>query len=198
MVVFGAIWCGCGRDVRLAGKNIRHVQIGPVTHYGITLDQSATPEQVAHVALRAIREDFFAPSAADREAASEIQFGVAAADVIAARNRSSLSRDEYVHHVVTHWTPTVSHYAGDFEVDAAKAAARFKNRGVSKSAGGDVTECELAVEVSDPSGNPAAKVVMIVWLAKDGGFWRVSHFGFEPKRTLANAKATSSQPVSGS
>jgi hypothetical protein len=164
----------------------------------VTLDQAATPEQVAFVALRAIREDVFSATPAEREGASDVEFDVAAAEVIAGRNRKSLSRDEYVHHVVTHWTPGVSHYAGDFEVEAGKAIARFKNRGTSISSGGDVTECELALEVADPSGDPAAKVVMLVWLANDGGFWRVTHFGFESERALAYAKTPAAQPASGS
>ncbi len=198
VVTSGAVWCGCGRDVRLAGKTVRHVQVGPVSHYGVTLDQAATPEQVAFVALRAIREDYFAGTPAERESASDIQFDVSAADVIAGRNRSSLSRDEAIHHVVTHWAPGISHYAGDFEVTVEKAVARFKNRGTSKSTSGDVTECELALEVADPSGDPAARVVILVWLAKDGGLWRVMHFGFEPKRALTNAKIPAGQPTTGS
>lgn len=193
-----AIWCGCGRDVRLAGKKIRHVQVAAVTHYGVTLDASATPEQVSFVALRAIREDILAKTQGERDAATDVQFDVCAADVIASRNRSSLPRDEYVYHVVTHWAPTVAQYAGDFEVESEKAIARFKNRGAGKSTSDDVAETELALEVADPSGDPAASVVMLVWLSKDGGLWRVTHFGFEPKRTLANAKMPASPTTGGS
>jgi hypothetical protein len=76
--------------------------------------------------------------------------------------------------------------------------ARFKNRGTSKSANGEITECELAMEVADPSGDPGAKAVMLVWLAKDSGLWRVTHVGFEPKRALAIAKAPAAQPTNGS
>lgn len=183
--------------MRLAGTTIRHVQVKSVSHYGITLDPSATPEQVAYVALRAIREDFFAATPAERDAAIDIQFDVAAADVIAGRNRSSLARDEFVHHVVTRWTPSVSHYAGDFEVEAEKALSRFKNRGMSKSSGGDVVECELTMEVADPTGDPSASVVMVAWMAKDGGFWRMVHFGFEPRRSLT-AKSIAVQPAGDS
>ncbi len=190
--------CGCGRDVRLAGTTVRHVQVKPVSHYGVTLDQAATPEQVAFVALRSIREDFFAATPAERSVASDIQFDVAAADVIASRNRSSLMRDEYVHHVVSRWTPAVSHYAGNFEVEAPLALSRFTNRGLSKSSATDAPECELAMEVEDPSGDPAGKVVMLTWLAKDGGFWRVTHFGFEPKRALSSAKTTAARSALGS
>jgi len=194
---FGAAWCGCGRDVRLAGKKIRHVQVKAASHYGLVLDQAATPEQTAFAALRAIREDFFAPTRQAREDALDIQFDVAAADIIAGRNRTSLMRDEYIHHVVSLWTPTVSHYAGDFEIDPEKAIARFKNRGASRSPGGDATECELAMEVADPGGDAAAKAVLLVRLAKDGGFWRVLHFGFEPRRTLASTGGSTAQPPAG-
>lgn len=181
---------GCGRDVRLAGKKVRHVEIKPVTHFGMDLDETASPEQVVYVALRAIREDVFAKSSSEREAAQDIQFDTAAADVIEVRNRGSLARDEFIHHVVTHWTPAVSHYAGDFETDWEKARARMVNRGVTKAASGDISETELAMVVSDRSGDPAASVVMRVWLARDGGMWRVTHLGFEPRRTLGSARST--------
>lgn len=182
-----AISCGlgCDRDVRLAGKRVRQVQVKSASHYGVQLDQTATPEQVAFVALRAIREDFFASDSIGREAALDIQFDVAAADVIAARNRTSLSRDDYIHHVVTHWTPAVAHYAADFETDMAKATARFKNRGVTRSTSGDTQEVELAMEVADPGHQSNARVVLLVHLAQDAGMWRVLHVGFEPKRELA-------------
>lgn len=164
----------------------------------MTLDQTSTPEQVAFVALRAIKEDFFAATPEQRRAATDIQFDVAAADVIASRNRSSLARDEYVHHVVSRWTPAVSHYAADFEMEAPLALSRFTNRGLSKSSGAEAAECELAMEVNDPTGDPAGNVVMLAWLAKDGGLWRVTHFGFEPKRALASSKTTALPSAPGS
>jgi hypothetical protein len=189
-------WCGCGRDVRLAGKKVRHVQAAVVTRYGITLDQSATPEQAAFVALRAIREDALAANPADRDAAIQVQFDVCAPGAIESKNRTSLPEDDYVYHVVTHWTPTVGHYVGGFEVEPEKAIARLKNRG-PKPAADDVAETELAMEVADPAGDPAAGVVMLIWLAQDNGLWRVTHLGFEPKRALAGA-AASHRPVVGS
>jgi len=180
-----ASWCGCGRDAQLAGEKLRHATVGTVTHFGVTLDQRTPAEQVAFVALRAIRDDFLAKTPADRDAALDKQFDVAAADVIAARNRTALSRDEIVHYVVTEWTPTVSHYVNDFETESENAVARMVNHGTTKPAGDDMPECELAVEVADPNGDPNARMVMLIWLAKDNGYWRVLHFGFEPKRTLA-------------
>ena len=186
VVAFGAaIWCGCERDAHLAGQKLRHATIKTVTYYGVTLDQNATPEQVAFVALRAIRDDFLAKTPAEREAALDKQFDVCAADAIASRNRSALSRDELVHYVVSEWAPTVSHYVADIDIEPGKAVARMVNRGAAKPVFDEVPECELALEVADPGGDPMARVVMLIWLARDSGYWRVLHFGFEPKRALA-------------
>ncbi len=182
-----AAWCGCGRDAQLAGENVRHATVRTVSHYGVTLDRNATPEQVAFVALRAIRDDFLADTRADREAAIDKQFDVCAAEVIASRNRTALSRDEMVYHVVTEWTPTVSYYVGDFETEADKAVARLVNHGTTNPVGNGAAECELAMEVADPAGDPNARAVLLIWLAEDGGYWRVMHFGFEQKRSLRSA-----------
>jgi len=172
---------GCSRDVRLSGRNIRSVTVRPVTHYGLTLDQNATPEQVAYVALRAIREDVEAGTdAAKREAALDIQFDVCAANKIQERNKGSTPRDEWIHSVVYHWAPTVSHYAADFETDWEKAKSRlilFPSKASSVSTSS--SEALVAMTVNDPSGNPNASAVLMVLLQKDGGMWRIMHFGFE-------------------
>lgn len=190
MVALAAVWlgCGCGRDVRLAGKKVRHVQVRPVSHFGLNLDEIATPEQVGFVAMRAIRDEMNASSPAAREAALDVQFDMAAVGAMASRNRTSLTRDEYIHHVVTHWTPTVSHYAWDFPVHFEAARSRLVNRGATKATGDGISETELAMVVHDPGGDPAANVVMRIWLAKDSGMWRVTHFGFEPRRTLTTSR----------
>ncbi len=182
---FGVAVClGCSRDVRLAGREIPTVSVRTVTLYGVTLDEHATPEQVAYVALRAIRDDFLASSRAAREDALEKQFDVSAAKLIESRNRTSLSRDEYVYHVVYRWTPTVSHYVHDFATDWEAAKARLIRRDsvTEGSSDEDVRECEVRMEVDDPSGDPNARVVLVVWLAKDSGFWRVLHLGFDRTR----------------
>jgi hypothetical protein len=44
------------------------------------------------------------------------------------------------------------------------------------------------MEVRDPSGDPAAGVVLVAWLAKDSGFWRISHFGFDAGRRTIDGK----------
>jgi hypothetical protein len=194
MMVCGlAAWGGCSRDARLTGHNIRKdVTVGPVTHYGVKLDKEASPEQVAYVALRAIREDFLSSSPEEREAALDKQFDVSAAGVIARKNRTSRNRDEFVYQVVYQWTPTVSHYVHDFETDWKKAKARFVVNGPRPMRGTDanVMECEVLMEVADPTGDPNADVVMVIYLARDKGYWRVIHLGFDPtRRSLAAVEA---------
>jgi hypothetical protein len=189
LVVFPA----CSRDVRLAGKEIPTVTVQPVTHYGITLDDDATPEQVAFVALQAIREDFLAEDEAARHEALDVQFSIAAANEIQARNRTSMSRDEFVYNVVYRWTPTVAYYVDDFPTDWESAEPRLHRRSVtmlsSKAEAEDAEDrCEVAMEVADPGGNPDAEVVLLVWLAKDKGLWRVTHLGFDPRARSIEAR----------
>lgn len=175
---------GCSRDVRLAQRNVRTVKVEAKTIYGVTLDESASPQQVTHVLLRAIREDFQAKTGEEREAALDKQFDICAANVIQSHNRGSMARDEFIHNVVYRWTPTVSHYVNDFETDWDKAKPRLV-RVVKKPAdlaGPDASTCEVAIEVADPDGNPNARVIIVVWLARDAELWRVIHLGFESGR----------------
>jgi hypothetical protein len=182
-----AVWCGCGGDARLAGHKIRSATVRSVTHYGVTLDQQAAPQQVAFVVLRAIRDDVSAKTKEDREAALDKQFDVCAANVLQKRNRTSMPRDEFVHSVVYHWAPTVSHYVGDFETDWSKAAARLVRTKPNTDSKANADETEVYMELADPSGDPKARVVMVIWMVQDGGFWRVTHLGFDStKRSVGN------------
>lgn len=181
------LWCACGGNAQLAGKSLRHPTVKSVSVYGLTLDQSASPEQVAFAVLRAIREDALAADPASREAALDKQFDLCAAEVMASRNRSSVPRDQYLHSVVYHWTPTVAHYAQALETEWEKAVARLVKRAIapSKDAKDANKEAEVLMQLADPSGDPKASVVLVVWMVQDGGFWRVTHLGFDPaRRTL--------------
>lgn len=183
--VFGLTICGgCSRDTRLDDRKVRHATTKSVTHYGMTLGETATPKQVAYVLLRAIRDDFLASTSVEREAALDKLFDICAADVIEAKNPTAISRDEYIHNVVYRWTPTVSHYVNDFETDWERAAERFvvaftPTEGAS---GDDSTMCDVLIELEDPSGDPNAHAVMVIHLVKDGGFWRVLFLGFDATR----------------
>ena len=185
-VYFGG---GCSGDVRMGGGDVRNVEVRPVTHYGMTLDSSATPQQVAYVALRAIGDEVQAKTAADRETAVNVQFDVAAANAIAARNKTKLDNDEFVYSAVYHWTPTVSYYAAGFPQAVEEAESRL----IQRTATDD--EAELAMELADPKSDPNGQVVMLVWLAKDKGLWRVVHFGFDQRRTLQAARPSPVEPA---
>jgi hypothetical protein len=181
---------GCARDVHLAGVEIPHVEVKPVTHYGLSLDEHATPEQVVFAAMRAIREDFEAGFGAEgkakREAALNIQFDLCAADTITATNPTRLVRDEYIYNVVYRWTPTVSHYVGDLPTTWEEAQSRLVRRPISgsKDARVKAEQTEVAMLVNDPDGEPDAAVVLVAWLAKDKGLWRITHFGFDQRRSV--------------
>ena len=175
---------GCSRDANLAGKNVRSVQVQSVTHYGLTLHENAAPLKVAYVALRAIREDFVAKTPEEREVALGIQFDVCAANMIGNRNRTSISRDEFVYNVVYHWTPTVSHYVDQFPTDFQDAESRLIQSTVRLMTGEGARrmECDVRLALVDPDGDPNAGVELIVWLLQDEEFWRVTHVGFDRKK----------------
>lgn len=189
VAVAGVVPAGCNRDVRLAGRDVPHATVKTVSHYGQVLDRDALPEQVAFVALRAIRDDFFADSRGARREALMRQFDVCAADVIQARNRTSVTRDEFIYEVVNHWTPTVSHYAEQFDFDWDTAREKLVRVDAPSVGSTGSQECEVRMELQDPGGDPNAQVVMIVWLAKDGGFWRVVQLGFDNGRRSIGAES---------
>lgn len=182
VLVVGFTLTGCKRDVRLAGRKIRSVSVGAVTHYGVALDKEATPEQVAYVVLRAIRDDFLAKTPEERDAALDVQLELSAAGAIQARNRTGTPKDEFVYNVVYHWTPTVSHYVKDFETDfeAAKARLRVTIPRAVKGADAADEQCHVLMEVKDPSGDPNAQAVMVIRMVREQGYWRVTNLGFEP------------------
>ncbi len=183
-----AVWCGCSGDARLADKKVRSATVRSATHYGVTLDQQATPEQVAFVLLRAIRDDVSAESKQDRETALDVQFDLCAANAIQKKNPTTMPRDEFIHNVVYHWAPTVSHYVSDFDTEWEKASARLVRAKLTTDSKGNPEECEVLMELSDPSGNPNARVVMVIWMARDEGYWRVMHLGFDPtRRSIGNS-----------
>lgn len=197
VATLGMAICSCNRDVRLDDQKVRSVTVKAVSHYGETLDENASPERVAYVALRAIREDALAQTDEEREKALDTEFDVCAADELQRVNGTSRSRDEWVHSVVYHWTPTVDHYAADLPTSWEDAKKRLVNRGVKPIPDhpGGANQCELAMVVADPSGDPRSNVVLLVWLAEDSGFWRVTHFGFDrTTRSLGVGEAASAGP----
>jgi len=189
---------GCQRDTRLAGRKLHGAQVRTVTHYGITLDQQASPQQVAFVALRAIRDDVLAENQAARDAALERQFDVCAGHRILESNVRRLRPEEHLYDVVSHWAPTVAHYARGFETDWDKAQVRLVLRQPPDPGKPESARCAVLMEVTDATGGPTASAVLVVHLAKDDGYWRVTHLGFERgRRTIAAAAAGAAIPAPG-
>ena len=187
-----AFLTGCSPKEGASPSKFRSVTVQPVTHFGQVLDEGATAAQVAYVLLRAIREDALATSKEERKAAIDIQFDLAAVNIIQARNLTGLSREEYVDGVVRHWTPTVSYYAHDLESNWDKAQPRLRKTTSRQSdlGNGLTTECEILMELADPTGDPNAQVLMFIWMAKDHDLWRVIHLGFKNNvRSIADLRA---------
>lgn len=179
------ILVACSRDARLSGHNIReNVTAKPVTLFGQTLDERASPKQVAFAVLMAIREDFLAKDDVAREAALDKEFDLCAPDAITTKSQMVKSRDESIYQVVNHWTPTVSHYVHDFDTDWEKAKQRLIRVTSNPASGSNAAALDTRVEmeVNDPSGEPTARVVLIVYLTQENDLWRATHLGFASNR----------------
>lgn len=181
-------WCGCGRDVRLAGQKLRDVNVRTVTHYGLTLDEQAEPEQVAFVLLRAMRDDALAQSPEDREAALDRQFDVAAGGAITSLTPAGFTAAETLHRVVSHWTPVVGHYAANFDFDWEAAKDRLVRLSIAQTKG-ETQECQVLMELDSPDGDPNARAVLIIGLIQEKGFWRVYRVGFVPNQRAIRLRA---------
>ena len=195
-VAAAAILCGCERDARLADHTLRDPEVKTVTHYGMTLDEKASPEQVAYVLLMALRDDFLAPTDEERQRALDVQFDLCAADTLEAWNTGSLSRSEFIFEVVYHWTPTVSHYVNDFATQWEKAKTRLVATRPKPAKGpqADAMECTVMMELNDPSGDANARVVMLISLVQEKGYWRVRRIGFDPSRRTLKDRSTTPNP----
>ena len=190
------IWSGCDRDARLAGQKLREVTVETVTHYGVALDQEASPEQVAYVLLRAIHDDFLAEDETAREAALDKQFDVCAANELVPESLPDHERREMLYRLVHRWTPAVAHYVHGFETEWEKAQARFTRLGMqpSPNSKGGGMECQILMELEDPGGDPNARVLLAVGMIQDNGYWRVIRLAFAPNRRTLGSRSPA--PVS--
>lgn len=184
--------CGCGRDARLVGKELpTDLAVRSVTHYGLTLDEKATPKEVGFVLMRALREDFEAKDKAARATAMNVLYDVTATNEVIALQPDGQSSAETIYTLVKQWTPTVAHYASQLPTEWEAAKDRFvaTNPQPSKSGREGVMECQVLYQLEDPKGDPNGRVVLYGALVQDKGFWRVRSVGFVPNRRVLATKS---------
>lgn len=123
-------------------KDVPKAEVKPVTAYGITLDESATPQQVTYVLLRSLADDVHAaqahpPRPEDQKKANLITVDVCAPNEIEQRILRALreaakdpgkvtslgkDRDREIYKVVNAWGSIVAYYVDSFDKDPATGA----------------------------------------------------------------------------
>lgn len=128
LALAGLALTGCTRSEPPPPK----AEVKTVEAYGVTLDPSATPQQVVFVLLRSVADDYAAARSKDRQAqrkAQETTFSVAAFATIEREllrtanainpslNKKDLGpdRDDKLFKTVHYWGPIIGHYLASFE-----------------------------------------------------------------------------------
>ncbi len=187
-----ALMTGC-KDPHLAGAQIPQVVVAVVdTSDGVTLDENASPVEVAYAFFRAARADYLAAQAEGKRdeqmEAFNRQIQLAAASRIAAnldrihdRERLAVqhSRDESVFQIVRVWTPIVAYYIDDFAADHDDMVGRMR---MNLTATGDAI---VRLDVSHAMSHATVKVL----LAREPddqdaskSYWRIYQVGFSDPR----------------
>lgn len=165
------------RDPGMAEVDADDGVVRTVTAYGVSLDASADPQDVAYVLLRAIRDDVLAAQRGDnpaREEAEALERSIAAPQRIHQLvkpyfKQSGLPEDVSPAHAVRSatrfWAPIAAHYVAD--LDLTPEAARARMVLVSQSA--DVGAVHIDVE--NPQDH--RRTTLAISVTKEDGHWRV-------------------------
>jgi hypothetical protein len=212
--------------IHLAGCNEVEEKVPPpkvetVTQYGLTLDENATPQQVAYVLLRSLAEDVQAAQAKppQRDAqknANMITWSLAAPDEIEKRlldGRRLLSkkatrpdslgvdRDKQIYAVVNLWAPIVAYYVSSFDKDPQTAMARMKVRRALELTGDEVLY-EVWPDPSRPDKDrhQTLSINLVRQKGTDSAkeYCRVARVGFAPRvarPTTAPSRVLTTQPA---
>lgn len=173
-------------------------EVKTVSAYGLTLDESATPEQVVYVLLRAIADDVTAAQAHEHDKQREallLTYRLGAYSVIEKRlvdvlNQSLASevkslgkdRDRRLFDFVKGWAPIASHYVRGFDTDSRAAMARMS---VQASPDGERIHVYYPVchdpQESDPAKRQEATLDIELAKEKAGSrsYWRVARVAFK-------------------
>jgi hypothetical protein len=192
-------------------EEIPPAEVKAVTAYGMTLDDSATPKQVAFVLLRSIADDVQAAQAHDTEkqkAALRITHSLGAfiaiekglqrvskEDPIAIQ--ISQDRDAGLYEFTRLWAPTVSHYIRSFDTDFETAARRMR---ISNQTA--ITVQVLYDVCHDPAKPTEQTATIDIELTRENGgvlsYWRVARVGFRYPMGTRTRPAPATQAAAAS
>ena len=189
--VLGAYLAGCNE----AEESVPPSKVEGVTAYGVTLDQKASPQDVAYVLLRSLAEDVQAaqahpPRREDQKKANMITWSLAAPDEIERRlvegrkmltqgaapaNSLGPDRDKQIYAVVNLWAPIVAYYVDSFDKDRDKATQRMTVRTAQ-----GVTGLEVLYDVwPDPSRPDKDRhQTLSINVVMEKGYYRVARVSF--------------------
>ena len=207
-IISAGMLTGCQKDIE-----IPPIEVKEVVAYSVTLDESASPQQVVYVLLRALRDDFEAAQAKDRERQKEAlkaTFSVAAFSEIEKRlvrvfasggegkvgTGLGAHRDHKIYGVINHWTPIVGHYVRSFDLDQAEAVAKMR---VASLANGSSTHVYYDVSHDPQETDPAKqqRATLDVELVKEKAsagsrmYWRVARVAFHGTKARRRVAPTS-------
>jgi hypothetical protein len=195
-LVFPSLGCD---DPTLAGSTLDAGEIpeGPLEVYGLTLDDHASPRDVAYAALRLLKDEAAAYKEQDAEKRRQIFIQccqLAARDQLYEGYQQLLKRDvmpveitpgQAVQKLVMYWGPIVAHYLDSVDTDYDRATAQMFERALPNG-----TRAWVLYDVTGRDGRPAT--VRIDMFHTPGG-WRITRIGFNA-RSAASLRSASVAP----
>ena len=194
-------------------KPVPPAKVQTVTAYGLTLDENATPEQVAFVLLRSLADDVQAAQAHEhvkQEEALHRTFSLAAYNTIErrfieaathskARQQNSLGekRDRKLFEVVELWGSIVAYYVPSFDTDPQQAMAKMQSIQQGKAVHIRYPVAHVP-SASDPAQRQEQTLdIELTQEQADGkSYWRVARIDYVPKVALSptTTPATATAP----
>jgi len=188
------MFAGCQKNVE-----VPPIEVKQVDAYGVTLDESATPQQVVYVLLRSLRDDFEAAQARDRQRQKEAfrtTFSLAAFSEIDKRLARAFGqqdegkdagldthRDNQIYDVINHWAPIVGHYVRSFDMEQSAAVAKMHMVTAANGSNAHVSyDVSHDPQETDPAKQQLATIdVELVQEKASAGskmYWRVARVAF--------------------
>jgi hypothetical protein len=178
-----------------------------VNAYGLTLDENASPEQVAYVLLRSLSDDVEAAQAfkhAEQTKALHRTFALAAHTEMERRILAVLKavdedadlendRDKKLYSIVRLWAPIVAHYVDSFETDPSAASAKMKRR---DAADGKLVHIYYPVAHDATAVEPeqVLDIELVQEPAGDVAYWRVARIDYASKTLIPSILKPTTAP----